>query len=442
MINRIISLSIKRTLKYSFILLIMTSVAAFTGCKGKKTDEHGHAADTHTEAGEKVDEHEHVEGDGHDHATETEQVHSEGDGHDHSAEEEGAGHVEGEEKESEHADEIAFSKKQAELAGLTIETVSPGTFNNAFKTSGQIQAPQGNEVVIAATSNGIVSFTNSSITEGTAVSAGQSIVTISAKKLLEGDPAAKSKIAYETALKEYQRAEGLVKDQIISAKEFEQVKLRFETAKTTYDAQASNITASGVSVTSPISGYIKNRLVAQGEYVTVGQQIATVTQNKRLQLRAEVSENNFRILKSINSANFKLAYDNTVYKLSDLNGKLLSYGKSSGDQTFYIPVTFEFDNIGDIIPGAFTEVYLLSSPQENVISVPVPSITEEQGLNFVYLQLDEEGYKKQEVMLGQNNGERVQILSGLKNGDKVVTKGVYQVKLAATSSVMPEGHAH
>jgi multidrug efflux pump subunit AcrA (membrane-fusion protein) len=45
-------------------------------------------------------------------------------------------------------------------------------------------------------------------------------------------------------------------------------------------------------------------------------------------------------------------------------------------------------------------------------------------------------------MLGQNNGERVQILSGLKNGDKVVTKGVYQVKLAATSSVMPEGHAH
>lgn len=442
MINRIISLSIKRTLKYSIILLIITSVAAFTGCKGKKTDEHGHAAETHTTVGEKVDEHEHVEGDGHDHATETEQVHSEGDGHDHSAEEEGAGHVEGEEKESEHADEIAFSKKQAQLAGLTTETVSPGTFYIAFKTSGQIQAPQGNEVVIAATSNGIVSFTNSSITEGTAVSAGQSIVTISAKKLLEGDPAAKSKIAYETALKEYQRAEGLVKDQIISAKEFEQVKLRYETAKTTFDAQASNITANGVSVTSPISGYIKNRLVAQGEYVTVGQQIATVSQNKRLQLRAEVSENNFRILKSISSANFKLAYDNTVYKLSDLNGKLLSYGKSSGDQTFYIPVTFEFDNIGDIIPGAFTEVYLLSSPQENVISVPVPSITEEQGLNFVYLQLDEEGYKKQEVMLGQNNGERVQILSGLKNGDKVVTKGVYQVKLAATSSVMPEGHAH
>lgn len=184
MINRITSFSIKRTLKYSFILLIMTSVAAFTGCKGKKTDEHGHAAETHAEAGEKVDEH--VEGDGHDHATETETQHSEGDGHDHSAEEVGAAHVEGDEKVSEHTDEIAFSKKQAELVGLTTETVSPATFYNAIKTSGQIQAPQGNEVVIAATSNGIVTFTNSSITEGTAVSAGQSIVTISAKKAVRG----------------------------------------------------------------------------------------------------------------------------------------------------------------------------------------------------------------------------------------------------------------
>lgn len=409
----------KYKIRTSILFLIMISVAVFTGCKGK-TDEHGHAAEAHAEAAEKDSEHEHSEG---------EANHIEGDGHDL-------------EKESEHTDEIAFSKKQAELAKLKTETVAQGTFYNAVKTSGQIQAPQGNEVVIAATSNGIVSFTNSSITEGTAVSAGQSIVTISAKKLLEGDPAAKTKIAYETALKEYKRAENLAKDQIISTKEFEQVKLRYETAKTTYDAQASNNTAKGVSVTSPISGYLKNRLVSQGEYVSVGQAIATVSQNKRLQLRAEVTESNFKILKSIKTANFKLSYDKTVYKLSDLNGKLLSYGKSSGDNTFYIPVTFEFDNIGDIIPGAFAEVYLLSSPQNNVISIPVSSITEEQGLFFVYLQLDAEGYKKQEVELGENNGERVHILSGLKVGDKVVTKGVYQVKLAATSSVMPEGHNH
>ena len=301
---------------------------------------------------------------------------------------------------------------------------------------------QGDEVTIVATFNGIVSFANPSISEGAAVRVGETIVTLSAKTLLEGDPAAKAKIVYETAQKEYQRAKGLSNDQIISAKEFEQVRLRYETAKTAYEAQASNVTASGVSVTSPINGYIKNRLVSQGDYVSVGQPIATVSQNKRLQLRAEVSENYFKALKSIVSANFQTSYDNEVYKISELNGRLLSFGKVSGGQSFYIPVTFEFDNIGEIIPGTFVSVYLLSNQQNKVISVPVSALTEEQGLNFVYLQLDEDGYKKQEVNLGQSNGERVQVLSGLKAGDKVVTKGVYQVKLASVSSVMPEGHNH
>ncbi|MGV8139174.1 MAG: efflux RND transporter periplasmic adaptor subunit [Mangrovibacterium sp.] len=369
-------------------------------------------------------------------------IHEHVDGHDHSSEDGHNHEDEALKKEGGHSDEIPFTKQQAEAVGLKVEEVTLGTFSHVIKTSGQILSAQGDEATIVATFNGIVSFANPSISDGAAVRAGEAIVTISAKNLLEGDPAAKAKIAYETALKEYQRTKELIKEQIISAKEFEQARLRYETAKTTYEAQSSNITTSGVKVTSPISGYIKNRLVSQGEYVSVGQPIATVSQNRRLQLRAEVSENYFKSLKSIGSANFQTSYDNAVYKLSDLNGRLLSFGKASGGQSFYIPVTFEFDNVGDIVPGSFVSVYLLSNAQNNVISVPVSAVTEEQGLNFVYLQLDEEGYKKQEVTLGQNNGERMQILSGLKKGDKVVVKGVYQVKLAATSSVMPEGHSH
>ena len=69
---------------------------------------------------------------------------------------------------------------------------------------------------------------------------GSTIVAISAKNLYEGDPVAKAKIAYETALKEYQRAEGLVKDKIISAKEFEQTRMKYENARTAYEAQAAN----------------------------------------------------------------------------------------------------------------------------------------------------------------------------------------------------------
>ena len=74
--------------------------------------------------------------------------------------------------------------------------------------------------------------------------------------------------------------------------------------------------------------------------------------------------------------------------------------------------------------------------------MPVSAITEEQGLYFVYIKIDDEHYIKQEVTLGETDGARVLILSGLEDGDKVVTNGVYQVKLAATTSAIPEGHVH
>lgn len=400
-----------KTMKTYIISSIIITAIWLTGCNRSQTKEARTPEDTH----------QHTEADGH--------THSPGDAHHH-------------EDEHEHTDEITFTREQAEAAGLTIETVSPGTFLQVIKTSGQIEPAQGDEVTIVATSHGVVSFTNLSVSDGTAVRAGEAIVSISARNLPDGDPAIKNKMEYETALKEFQRAEELIKDQIISTREYEQTRLRYETARTAYEAQASNITTKGVTVTSPISGYIKSRLAGQGEYVSVGQPVAIVTQNKRLRLKAEVSENYFGHLKSISSANFIPAYNQTVYSLSDLNGRLLSFGKASDRQSLYIPVTFEFDNTGDIIPGAFAEVFLLSSPLANVISVPVSALTEEQGLHFVYLQMHEEAYRKQEVTSGQNNGERVQILSGLEPGDNVVTNGVYQVKLAATSSVIPEGHSH
>ena len=197
----------------------------------------------------------------------------------------------------------------------------------------------------------------------------------------------------------------------------------------------------GAAVKSPMNGYVKSCLVKEGDYVTTGQPLMTVSQTRRLMLKAEVSERYYPELGRINSANIKTPYDNKVYRLSELNGRLLSYGKTSGDASYYIPVTFEFDNRGNLIPGSFVEVYLLAAKRQGVISVPVSALTEEQGLNFVYIQVDAEGYKKQEVKLGGNDDTRVEILSGLKGGEKVVTEGAVHVKLAAASNAIP-AHTH
>ncbi len=413
-----------RTIIYAITILAIS----LWGCKNQSSqDKHTHSA-TETHAGH---DHEH---EGHDHE-------HEGHDHEHETAEEHAGHSH-ESGEAKHSDEIIFPKAQAAKTTFEVREIQPASFNQVVKTTGQVLAAPGDEAVIVATSNGIVSFSSNKLTEGTKVQKGQSLFQISSKDIAEGDYYTKVKATYEAAKASYDRAEALVKDKIISQKEFESTKLEFENAKTAYDAVSNNKTAKGVSVNAPLNGHMKNILVKEGEYITVGQPLATVSQNQRLVLRAEVSQRYYNAVQAVKSANFKTPYDNKVYSLEDLNGRLLSFGKTSNENSFFIPVSFEFDNKGEVIPGSFVEVYLISSPIENTLSIPVSALTNEMGIYYVYVQIDEEGYRKQEVALGANNGKEVQIIKGLHPGDRVVTQGAYQVKMASASGAIPHGHSH
>ncbi len=373
------------------------------------------------------------------------------DEHDHEAHEHEAGHVHDHEHEHEHtadehtgethAGEIAFKKAQAEAVGLQTRKVTPGAFTNVIKASGRVLAAQGEESTIVATVPGVVVFGKLPFIEGTAVRKGQPILNLASSNLSEGNVAIRTQSAYEKAKKEYERMQSLIGDKIVSAKDFEQARLNYENAKTAWEAVKGKQTSDGVSVVAPQNGYLKNLLVKEGDYVSVGQPLATVTQNNRLMLRAEVSEKYYQSLPVIRSANFRTPYDDQTYQLSELHGRLLSYGKSSDANAFYIPVTFEFDNKGAIIPGSFVEIYLLTAPMENVISVPASALIEEQGIYSVFVKEHEEAYRKVSVTLGADNGKEVQILSGLKAGDEVVTEGAYQIKLASASNAIP-AHTH
>lgn len=392
-----------------------------------KTEEKCHEGHDHNHEGHDHEGHNH-EGHDHDH-----------EGHDHKHE----GHNHGSEVKESHAggsDEIILPPAKAKAAGVESSVVEPGVFHQVIKTSGQVLAAQGDESVAVATVAGVVSF-KGKVVEGMSVSKGMPLVVLSSKNMADGDPVLKARIAYEVSKKEYERMKALVGNKIVSEKEFAQAEQIYENARISYEAVAKNHSASGQAVTSPIGGYVKNLLVKEGDYVSVGQPLVSITQNRKLFLRADVSEKYYPYLRTISSANFCTPYNNKVHALKELDGRMLSYGKASGENGYYIPVTFEFDNKGDIIPGSFVEIFLLSSPMENVISLPHSALTEEQGSFFVYLQLDEEGYKKQLVSLGADNGESVQILSGVKAGDRIVTQGAYQVKLASATNAIP-AHSH
>ena len=319
--------------------------------------------------------------------------------------------------------------------------IQPKAFRQVIKASGEVQAAQGNESTIVANVAGVVSFQRS-VTEGMQVGKGATIMTISASNLQDGDPAERARIAYETARKEYERTTPLVANKIVSEKEYNRIKEAYENARLTYEAlKADRPSEGGLRVEAPMGGYLKNCMVKEGDYVSVGQPLLTITRGNRLYLRADVPERHYAALGRIRSANFRTTYSDKVYALDELNGRLLSYGRAAGEQSFYLPVTFEMDNCTELVPGSFAEIWLLSDEEQSVLSVPHTALTEEQGVYFAYVQLDEECYERREVKLGVDNGREVQLLSGVHAGERVVIQGAYHVRLASVSKAIP-GHSH
>lgn len=423
---------------FKSLACLCAAAALFAACGGGQSGHHDHEHAHHDHAHETHDTHSHDhsehshEGHTHDH---TAHGHSEEAHHDHTHA--GATHAT---REHAHGSGIAFTRQQAEAAGLVVETVEEVPFYGVIKTAGHLQAPVADEAVVVATSAGVLYYTQPSLALGQPMSEGKVFAGVSAKKLQDGDPLVKARLAYETAKAEYERAQRLVDDKIVSAKEFEQIRLRYKTAKTTYEATAEGMTEGGAALSSPMTGYLKQLLVENGSYVEVGQPVAVVTQTRRLQLVAEVSERDFAQLPKISCAHFVPTYTDRLYKTDELNGRLLAYGRSSVGA--FVPVTFEIDNVGDLIAGSYAEVYLLTQPEGGVVSLPIEALTEEQGLYYVYVQVCDEEFEKREVHPGRRSGERVEILHGLHHGERVVTHGAIQVKLASMSTAIPHGHSH
>ena len=351
-------------------------------------------------------------------------------------------------QQPEHAEsgDISYLKEQAWKVEFANKAIQRQTFNDVIKTSGQILSAPGDEMIVTAKASGVVVFSGKNTIVGSAVNSGSSLFTISGGDMTESNIDAsvkEAKAIYLKAKADYERSKLLVADKIVSEKDHQQVKLQFENAQTAYTMVSKNYGSKGQNVLAPMSGFVKNVLVTEGQYVPSGTPLATISKNKKLIVQANVSQNYFSRLSSISSANFKTPQSDVVYNTAALNGRIISYGKSASASTPFIPVTFEIDNAGQLVSGSIVEIYLKSSAIADALVVPVSSLVEEQGIFYVYVQTGGESFQKREVKLGASDGLNVQVLEGISENERVVTKGGYQIKLSSASGALPaHGHEH
>jgi RND family efflux transporter MFP subunit len=340
-----------------------------------------------------------------------------------------------------------FTKEQSWKVDFATDFPRNEPFGQIIKTTAQVQSSQGDEIIVSAKTNGIVMMSGNAVLEGKDVSKGQTLFSISGSELADNNISvryAEAKNNLEKAKADYERSTELAKDKIVSAKDLLSAKNQYDNAKAIFDNLNTNFSASGQSVKSPMSGFVKQVLVKNGAYVEAGQPIVIVAQNKTLLLNAEVQQKYASMLGSIASANIRTLHDNQTYSLEQMNGKVLSFGKATNSDNFLIPVALQIDNTGSFTAGGFVEVYLKTVTNTLALTVPTTSLLEDQGTFFVYVQVTPEFFEKREVKIGATDGIRTEIGSGLKSGERVVTLGAILIKLAQATGTLDahSGHVH
>ncbi len=356
-------------------------------------------------------------------------------------------HHETHEHEISKVNTTVFTKEQSWKIDFATELPKKEPYGQVIKTTAQVQSAQGDEIIISAKTSGIVKLLDNTIQEGKEVSKRQILFSISGSELADNNISVRyteAKNNFQKAKSDYERADELAKDKIVSEKDLLTAKNSFDNAKAIYYNLNKNFNSKGQNVTSPMSGFIKYLFVKNGTFVKAGQAIATISQNKTLILSADVQEKYGSILGAVNSANIRTVSNNKTYSLKELNGHVLSYGKSTNNDNYLIPIKLQIDNKGNFTPGSFVEVYLKTLTNSEALTIPNTALSEEQGVYFVYVQITPELFEKREVKIGATDGLKTEILKGINLDERIVSKGSIFIKLAQATRTLDahSGHVH
>lgn len=202
-----------------------------------------------------------------------------------------------------------------------------------------------------------------------------------------------------------------------------------------------------IELKSPIAGTVVAVSVgAVGEQLAADRVIFTVLDASRVFLEAKVPEAGARKLPEAKQAVLELPGERGRFLpvTGEGGGRLVFTGLQVDPATRTVPLVYELPNpAGRLRLGEFVTLQLETGRAEDAIAVPESALVEEGDQLVVFVQLSGETFDKRDIKPGLRDAGFVQVLDGLKEGERVVTKGAYAIRLSSISGVIPaHGHAH
>jgi len=257
------------------------------------------------------------------------------------------------------------------------------------------------------------------VDEGSYVRAGQTVATIK-KDQLEVDNS-NANATYQNAVVDNQRYENAFKTGGVTKQQVDNSRLQVKNARA--QLQQANLRIGDTNVRASISGIINKRLIEPGSVVSPGTVMFEIVNVSRLKLKVNVNESQVASMKVGDEIEVKAS----VYPDADYKGKI-SFIAPLADASLNFPVEIEISNSSEnqLRAGMYgTAVFNSkeSGTSHAMLVLPKDAFVNGVSSNQVFVVQPNNTVKLTKLVIGRIFGDQIEILSGIKEGETVVTTG-------------------
>ncbi len=345
------------------------------------------------------------------------------------------------------------SPEIAEQAGFELSSVQPRRISKTVECNAEIAYDGNRFAQIAAQVPGVVEEVHRDL--GERVEAGEVLVTImsahlgaaKARYLQARQSLALWKRNYEresdlldrgvSTEKHLLEAETRLAESRIAMSESEQALISLGlSGRQIEEVGRENDTSSHYELTAPFPGVVIDRFTAIGEVVAPSEPLFTVSDVSRMWALLDIYESDLRDVRIGQPA---------VITVEGLQGEsfagYVSWVSSRLDpQTRTLTARIELDNAaGRLRANMFAHASITVKEREQALVVPESAVQWEGCCNIVFVKSSDTVYQPRKVHLGIDTGNVYEILSGVSEGDRVVTQGSFLLKTEILKSSIGTG---
>jgi len=314
---------------------------------------------------------------------------------------------------------VELSAREQILVNLQIDTVKIKTIYETSTLLGKATLDENNTSIISSRVKGRVEklFVRNT---GEEIKAGQALYSIYSEELLSDEN--EFLLALEQKSK-YSSQINTVNNLILASKK--KLELWGMSEKQITELTQGKQPSLTITYYSKLSGYLAELNISEGEYVEEGTPIFKIAKSGSVWVEAQVYPYEIKYFQQNSEISIKFeSYPNETFE-----GKIILNPPSFGQNSRISFVKIEIQNQnGKVKPGMMASV-IIKRNEKKVLAIPKSAITLGE-MPVVWIEKENGKYEMREIHIGIETKSEVEVLHGIKEGEKIVSSGAYLINSA------------